>query len=97
MSYNSAVDLTRLPGGELIEAGLRDVAASRDSIEADLVLIGAPRLRQLGFDVPLDRSAGAEHRLYARLAAAHGRAAHARYNALIRRLVSFERAAACAR
>jgi hypothetical protein len=91
------MDFSRWPGGDLVATGLRDLAAARDSLEADLVLIGAPRLRQLGFDVPLDRSAGAEHRLYLRLAAAHGRAAHGRYNALIRKLVSFERAAACAR
>jgi hypothetical protein len=33
-----------------------------------------------------------EHRLYAALAAENPGAAHSRYNALIRRLVSFERA-----
>jgi hypothetical protein len=42
------------------------------------------------FDTP-------EHRLYARLAQDSPDAAHSRYNALIRRLVSFERALACAR
>jgi hypothetical protein len=34
-----------------------------------------------------------EHRLYALLARTEGDAAHSRFNALIRRLVSFERAA----
>ena len=34
-----------------------------------------------------------EDRLYEKLAAQHGNAAHSRYNALIRRLVSFEHAA----
>ena len=86
-----------MPGGDLIEAGLRDLAETRSSEAADLVLIGAPRLHQLGLDVPLDRSDGAEHRLYQRLAAENDRTAHARYNALIRRLVSFERAAECVR
>jgi hypothetical protein len=38
----------------------------------------------------------AEQRLYRLLADRHGDAAHARYNALVRRLVSFERAAAAA-
>ena len=70
--------------------------ASRDSAAADLVLIGAPRLCRLGFDVSIDRAVGAEHRLYLRLAAEDPRTAHSRYNALIRRLVSFERAAECA-
>ena len=91
------MDFSRLPGGDLIEAGLRDLAEARSTEAAELVLIGAPRLRQLGLDVPLDRSDGAEHRLYQRLAAEDDRTAHARYNALIRRLVSFERAAECVR
>lgn len=90
------MDLSRLPGGDLVQQGLRDLAESRDSEAADLVLIGAPRLRRLGLDVPLDRAAGAEHRLYLRLAAEDADSAHSRYNALIRRLVSFERAAECA-
>jgi hypothetical protein len=37
-----------------------------------------------------------EHKLYLLLAREKGDAAHSAYNALIRRLVSFERAAACA-
>jgi hypothetical protein len=37
-----------------------------------------------------------EHKLYLLLAQEKGDAAHSAYNALIRRLVSFERAAACA-
>ena len=41
-----------LPGADLIRAGLRDIAQGVDSIEALLVLVGAPRLRRLGFDVP---------------------------------------------
>ena len=90
------MDFSRLPGGDLVQQGLRDLAESQDSEAADLVLIGAPRLRRLGLDVPLDRSAGAEHRLYLRLAAVDADSAHSRYNALIRRLVSFERAAECA-
>ena len=90
------MDLERFPGGDLVAAGLRDLAAARYSAEAELVLIGAPRLRELGIDVPMAKSPGAEHRLYALLAATDSDTAHARYNALLRRLVSFERAAACA-
>jgi hypothetical protein len=96
IAYNRAVELSDLPGGDIVEIGLRDLEASRDSAAADLVLIGAPRLCRLGFEVPLDRAVGAEHRLYLRLAAEDPRTAHSRYNALIRRLVSFERAAECA-
>src|SRR5207302_8884639 len=52
-------------------------------------------LRRLGFDVPNDTPYLPEHRLYALLAAEDSNSAHSRYNALIRRLVSFERAAEC--
>jgi hypothetical protein len=85
-----------LPGAELIEAGMRDLSAGTETIESLLVSIAAPRLRALGFDVATP-IADAELRLYQKLAATHGDAAHSQYNALIRRLVSFQRAAACAR
>lgn len=85
-----------LPGGDLIDHGLADLAAGRDSIPALLVSIGAPRLRRLGFTVELPL-AEPERRLYERLASHEFETAHSRYNALVRRLVSFERAAECAR
>jgi hypothetical protein len=85
-----------LPGAELIEAGLADLRLGIETDESLLVSMAAPRLRALGFEVP-PALADAELRLYHRLAARHGAAAHARYNALVRRLVSFQRAAACAR
>jgi hypothetical protein len=83
-----------LPGGEMIRAGFDDLANGVESIESLLVLIGAPRLRRLGFDVP-DTKDYPEDRLYARLASEDEDSAHSRYNALIRLLVSFERAAEC--
>jgi hypothetical protein len=86
-----------LPGAELIETGLEDLARGVESLPAMLVLVGAPRLRRLGISVPAGPEDNPEHRLYQALAREHGDAAHARYNALVRRLVSFERAAACAR
>ena len=85
-----------LPGAELIEEGLRDLATGVESVPALLVAIGAPRLRRSGLDVP-DGPLSPEHRLYDLLARESPRAAHSRYNALIRRLVSFERALECAR
>jgi hypothetical protein len=85
---------TSLPGADLVERGLADLARGHESIDALLVSIGAPRLRALGFTVARP-FAGPEHRLYARLAAEDPDSAHARYNALLRRLVSFERAAEC--
>jgi hypothetical protein len=87
------VDLNRLPGGDLVAEGLRDLAVGRDSIAVLVLQIGAPRLQRLGFPVP-DRP-NVEHCLYQRLALENPLTAHSRYNALIRRLVSFERAAEC--
>ncbi len=85
-----------LPGGDLVEAGLADLERGVESVEALLVSIGAPRLTALGLDVSSAFDAP-EKRLYERLRAEDADAAHSRYNALIRRLVSFERAAECAR
>jgi hypothetical protein len=86
----------RLPGADLVAAGLRDLERGEVSVPALVVLVGAPRLRRLGVPVPEAAVTSPEHRLYSALAAEDSDAAHARYNALIRRLVSFERAAACA-
>jgi hypothetical protein len=91
-----ARDVSALPGADLVLQGLRDLELSIDSTEALLVLIGAPRLRSLGLTVPTrEHPTSPEHRLYARLSREDGRTAHSRYNALVRQLVSFERALAC--
>ena len=84
-----------LPGSDLVGKGLKDVAAGAVTIESLLVAIAAPRLRALGYSVP-GGAAEPELRLYQLLAAQYGDAAHSRYNALIRRIVSFQRAAECA-
>lgn len=88
--------MSDLPGADLIEQGVADLEASRETDAALLVAIGAPRLRQLGLAIP-PGPPNPEHRLYLRLADTAGDAAHSRYNALVRRLVSFERALACER
>jgi hypothetical protein len=85
-----------LPGADLIEVGLRDLSHGTESVESLLVSIAASRLRALGIEVPTPLE-NPELTLYHRLVAVHGEAAHSRYNALVRRLVSFQRAAACAR
>ena len=84
-----------LPGGDIIDQGLQDLREGRETIAALLVAIGAPRLRQLGLQVPEDLPASPEHRLYDLLVEGGVDSAHSRYNSLIRRLVSFERAAVC--
>jgi hypothetical protein len=95
--YNRPVgrSFDELPGHDLISAGLTDLANGIESDAALVVAIGAPRLRTLGIEVP-PAPDEPEHRLYRRLAAIDSDAAHGRYNALVRRLVSFERALACA-
>jgi hypothetical protein len=91
---NSFANMKTLPGADLVERGAADLSAERESIEALLVSIGAPRLRSVGIELSTP-IASPEHKLYALLATEKGDAAHSAYNALIRRLVSFERAAAC--
>jgi hypothetical protein len=85
-----------LPGSDLVEQGLRDLERGIESVPALLVAIGAPRLARLGLRIPGPRIVSPERRLYDALAARDPDSAHSRYNALVRRLVSFERAAACA-
>lgn len=87
----NAPDPTGVPGAELVLPGLTDLAAGRETTEALLVAVGATRLRELGFQVPMG-APGPERRLYLHLATREGTNAHSAYNALIRRLVSFERA-----
>lgn len=86
--------LDRFPGGDLVAKGLDDLAASRETVEALLVSIAAPRLRELGLTLasPLPDP---EHRLYEALAREDSDSAHSRYNALLRRLTSFESAMEC--
>ena len=85
----------RLPGEDLVRRGIRDLERGVESQESLLVSIGAPRLRRLGLTLPQPFEAP-ERRLYELLRSRHGDAAHSRYNALVRRLVSFERTAGVA-
>ncbi len=88
--------MSSLPGGDLIEVGLADLQRGELTVAALLVSIGAPKLRLFGYSVPAPIS-DPEHGLYALLAREDAATAHRRYNALVQRLVSFERAAACVR
>jgi hypothetical protein len=94
--YHGSVDFEHFPGGDLVREGLQDLSTGVESVPALLVSIGAPRLRGVGVSVPEPVLSDPEHRLYDLLATNDPDSAHSRYNALIRRLVSFERAAECA-
>lgn len=84
-----------LPAEKVIETGADDLLNGRETIAALLVAVGAPRLRRLGIELPAHLPENPEHRLYALLAQEDTDSAHSRYNALIRKLVSYERAAEC--
>lgn len=83
-----------LPGSDLVLQGLEDLDAGVESPEAMLVAEAAPRLRDLGLVVPRSPHRYPSHRLYELLAEIYGAAAHSRYNAYLRRMVGFCRAAA---
>lgn len=85
-----------LPGGQIVDAGLDDLAAGKATEESLAVSLAAPRLRREGIPVsaPL---ADPEERLYASLAATNPDLAHARYGAWLRRMVSFADACRSAR
>lgn len=90
------MDYSAFPGYDLIRDGINDLERGTESAAGYLVLIGGERLRSIGIEVPSVHITDADHRLYELLAREDSDSAHARYNALIRRLVSFERAAECA-
>jgi len=82
-----------LPGEELVNAGLADLAAGHETDDALILQIAGPRLRSLGIAIPCPAGPRPfEHLLYERLEARLGSAAHSHYNSLIRRIVSFARA-----
>ncbi|HLN98642.1 MAG TPA: hypothetical protein VK208_09300 [Pyrinomonadaceae bacterium] len=82
-----------LPGE--IEAGIRDLHAGHTTVAALLVAIEAPGLKRLALILAEHVPQHPEHSLYNLLAQNDEDAAHSRYNYLIRRLVSYERAAEC--
>lgn len=84
--------LAHLPGGDLVDAGLEDLAAGRETECALLVALAAPRLRAVGIQVPPGGGDRPSHRLY-ELIASQTDGAYSRYNALLARMASFARAA----
>ena len=86
-----------LPGADLVRQGFDDLATGEVTAASLLVSIGAPKLRTVLGELPHPTLPNPEHRLYQLLAAEDRGSAHSRYNAYIRRLVSFERAAECVR
>lgn len=83
-----------LPGADLVAASIEALKQGETTIEALLVSVGSCRMRAAGLDIPspppLEHTP--EIALYLAIGDEHPGDAHSRYNALIRRLVSFERA-----
>lgn len=86
--------LPEIPGADLVVKGIDDLRHGELTVEALLVAVGAPRLRGIGLKIPAipALSESPELALYAAICDSGADDAHSRYNALIRRLVSFERA-----
>ena len=77
-----------LPGGDVVDEGLADLASGRTSAASLLVSLAAPRLRREGVPVT-NTQPDPELQLYRLLSSTEGDLAHARYNAYLRLIVSF--------
>jgi len=82
-------DLRALPGGDLVMQGIKDLSAgTNDSVEALLVQIARPRLAAVGLVIPGREREDSELALYSRLSLDGDDDPYARYNSLVRRIVS---------
>lgn len=91
---NLKASVRAMPGAELVLPGIEDLAAGRITIGSCLVSIAAPVLARSGLTagLPTNRFViEAERELY-RLLQGECANPYGRYNSLLRRLVSFERA-----
>jgi hypothetical protein len=76
--YTCGMELRALPGGDLVQEGLDELARGVESLPALLISIGAPRLRRIGLRLPDAPLPNPEHRLYLKLAAEDSDGAHSR-------------------
>lgn len=90
--------LRDLPGAEIVFAGIADIEAGRESVNACAVLSAVSRFVRAGLPVRADDGdIPPAHRLYEQLSQELGDGAHARYNAILERVASFAGAAEIAR
>lgn len=84
----------KLPGWEIVSDGLRDISAGRVTPAACALWIALPKLRRAGIvdDARLGQPIVNPELVMYRLLRSEGGNAYSRYNALLRRLVSFEHA-----
>ena len=93
---DSSFETLGLPGGDIVDAGLADLATGEPTVASLLVSLAAPRLRREGVPVGAVHEKP-EERLYDLLAQSAGDLAHARYGAYLRRITSFADACRSAR
>ena len=93
--YSAGASIYGIPRRRSGPGGLADLAGASNRSPPFSSSIGAHRLRRIGLPVPETVIASPEHRLYEKLAETDPDSAHSRYNALVRRLVSFENTAEC--
>ncbi len=92
MSPDLNTILKGLPSEERIRQGLLEYENGTRTIESCLVRIASPRLAKAGLiRRAIEPGLDAEIQLY-QLLAEEGNGAYSRYNAILRELVSFERA-----
>lgn len=85
-------DLTGLPGAEIVNKGINDLATGTLSTEALLVSMAMPKLKFLGVNIDGDALEDPEMTLFRRLNAQDPDNGYRDYNALRRRLDRFCRA-----
>lgn len=90
-------ELDKLPGAEIVLPGIEDLKAGRETVNALAVSAAARRLGVRDLVDEAQPREPAAHRLYQLLNSELGDGAHSRYNAILRRVVSFARAADHAR
>ena len=81
-----------VPGGAMIDKGLDDLAAGRETIASLAVALAATRLRREGVPVPNVCIEDPDCRLYRLIERESDILAHERYNAYRRQIVSFAHA-----
>lgn len=87
---NKNIDLSFLPGAELVEQGLKDLDNEKLTVESLLLLEAAPALKRLGFDIKAIKiDCPYKHKLYALLEEREADNAYSLYNSFMRRISSF--------
>lgn len=92
-AHNLSRSSASLPGADIVSQGVDDLGRGIESVAGLVVAVAAPRLRDVGIDVPEILQRLPHHRLYELLSSEAPASAHGRYTALLRRVVSFARAA----